>query len=108
MSVFNIVFLVISILLIVSVLLQQRGSGLGEAFGGTGSSYTSRRGAERFLYNLTIILSLLFILMGGINLYQKRVISLPATEQPAAEQLTEDQPTTEESTETAPNEPTTE
>lgn len=57
--------LVVSILLTLSVLLQQRGGGLSSVFGGTGDSglYKSRRGFEAFLYNATIILGMLFAIL---------------------------------------------
>lgn len=53
---------VISILLTLAVLAQQRGSGLSATFGGGGEVYTSKRGAEKVLFNATIILSVLFVL----------------------------------------------
>lgn len=53
--------IVISILLIVSILLQQRGTGLGGAFGGAGSVYRSKRGIEQVLYRATIVLAILFV-----------------------------------------------
>lgn len=53
----------ISILLVAAILLQQRGSSLGGAFGGDNYSatYNKRRGAELFLFRLTIVLALLFV-----------------------------------------------
>lgn len=87
MNTFNIFFLLIALALIVSILLQQRGAGLGEAFGGTGGVYSSRRGAERALYNLTVLLSILFILFGGISVYQRRV-KVPKPNEQALEQAT--------------------
>ena len=49
-----------SILLIIAVLLQGKHSSLSNLFGGDGSFYASRRGAERFLFFFTIILSFIF------------------------------------------------
>lgn len=56
---------VISVLLVVVVLLQNRSGGLGTVFGGTagGEFYRSKRGLEAFLYNATIILSVLFVII---------------------------------------------
>jgi len=93
MNTFNIFFLIIALLLIITILLQQRGAGLGEAFGGTGGVYASRRGAERALYNITIVLSILFILMGGISIYQRRVIT-PQPDNQTLEQTAEEATTT--------------
>lgn len=50
--------------LIASVLMQSRGSGLGSTFGGGDSSvYRSRRGVEARLYQFTIALSVLFVIV---------------------------------------------
>jgi len=51
---------VISILLIVAILLQNRGAGLGSAFGGSGGVYLTKRGLEKKLFIATIILAVLF------------------------------------------------
>ncbi|MFA6305241.1 MAG: preprotein translocase subunit SecG [Candidatus Gracilibacteria bacterium] len=52
---------VLSILLSVAVLTQQRGTGLSSTFGGTGTFYTSKRGAEKVLFNATVVLGILFV-----------------------------------------------
>lgn len=53
---------VLSVLLIVSILLQVRGSGLGNIFGGIGGEfYRSKRGVEKFLYQASIVLGILFV-----------------------------------------------
>ena len=53
--------IVLSLLLATTILLQQRGSGLGDAFGGSGGSvYRSKRGLEKTLHQLTITLATLF------------------------------------------------
>ncbi|MCF7795622.1 preprotein translocase subunit SecG [Patescibacteria group bacterium] len=49
-----------SILLIIAVLLQGKHSSLSNLFGGDGSFYATRRGAERFLFIFTIILAFMF------------------------------------------------
>jgi preprotein translocase subunit SecG len=59
----QIVQIIISVCLIVAILLQAKGSGLGGIFGGSDSGiYKTRRGAERTLFNLTIVLVVLFFL----------------------------------------------
>lgn len=54
--------IVLSVLLIVSVLLQQSSAGVGGIFGGSdGGSFTrTRRGFEKFLFQTTIVLAILF------------------------------------------------
>ncbi|MCP6718358.1 MAG: preprotein translocase subunit SecG [Patescibacteria group bacterium] len=59
---------VVSIFLIISILLQQRSSSLGSAFGGTGEFHGTRRGAEKKLFGVTIILSILFVVLALLNL----------------------------------------
>ena len=56
--------IVLSILLVAAIMLQQRGSSLGGAFGGDNFSATfhKRRGSEQFLFRASIVLALLFVL----------------------------------------------
>ncbi len=61
--------IVISILLIVTILLQQKGSSLGMAFGGDSSVYRTKRGAEKFIFRLTIILAFLFLATATANIF---------------------------------------
>ncbi len=49
-----------AILLVVLVLLQPKGVGLGQVFGGEGNVYRTKRGAEKIVYNATIALAILF------------------------------------------------
>lgn len=62
MMALNIIAVVSSILLIVAVLLQSQGSGLGDAFGGSSNVYRTRRGAERGLFGFTIVLAVILVL----------------------------------------------
>ncbi|OGM57356.1 preprotein translocase subunit SecG, partial [Candidatus Woesebacteria bacterium RIFCSPLOWO2_01_FULL_38_20] len=56
-------------LLVISILLQNRGSGLSAAFGGDFGGYYTKRGFEKFLFYFSIILSILFIILAIINVY---------------------------------------
>ncbi len=57
----NIALIIISVLLILSVIIQSKGAGLGGLTGAdTGSIFTARRGVERTLFWVTIILSVIF------------------------------------------------
>lgn len=62
--------IVLATLLIGAVLLQQTGSGLGGAFGGDNFSagFHTRRGAEKILFNATIVLAVLFALTAFVAL----------------------------------------
>lgn len=51
----------VSALLVVSILLQQQGVGLGAAFGGDGNSFRTKRGLEKGLFYATIVLTVLFL-----------------------------------------------
>ena len=67
-NIFNYIQIVLAILLIISILLQHRGTSLGGAFGGEGNVYRSRRGAEKFLFYGTIVLGFLFVIFAIINI----------------------------------------
>lgn len=64
----SIVQAVISVLLMVSILLQNRGTGLSETFGGgsDNASYQTKRGFDKFLFKATIALSIVFL---GLAIY---------------------------------------
>ncbi len=64
---------VIACLLTASILLQSRGTGLGATFGGEGNVYRTKRGVEKILYRLTIVLAVAFL---GISL---AITILPTT-----------------------------
>ena len=55
------VLIVSAILVIASILLQQKGTGLSGVFGGADVSYLTRRGAEKFLSIFTIIMIAVFV-----------------------------------------------
>lgn len=56
------VTVVSAILMVMAVLLQQRGASLGAGFGGSSELYTSRRGVDKSLFEATIILAVVFVL----------------------------------------------
>ena len=61
--------IIVAIFLVVFILLQQRGTALGSAFGGdSGSFYGARRGIQKQLYWGTIILATLFIVLAIVRL----------------------------------------
>jgi preprotein translocase subunit SecG len=54
--------IIVGIALMISILLQARGTGLSGTFGGDSAVYRSRRGVERRLWQFTIVLTVLFVL----------------------------------------------
>ncbi|MFA6511684.1 MAG: preprotein translocase subunit SecG [Patescibacteria group bacterium] len=64
----SISLIIVSALLVTTILLQQRGSGLGGAFGGDSSAYHTKRGPEKVIYIASIILSVVFMLLGVANI----------------------------------------
>jgi preprotein translocase subunit SecG len=69
---YNLAQLLISIVLIVVILLQSRGTDIGAAFGGGGpsgggSSFRTRRGLEKTLFQLTIVLAIVFLLISALS-----------------------------------------
>lgn len=63
--VFSIIQAVLAILVILTILLQARGTGMGATFGGEGNVYRTKRGVEKRLFQLTVILAILFF---GVSL----------------------------------------
>jgi preprotein translocase subunit SecG len=60
------------ILMVASILLQQRGASLGAGFGSSGELFTTRRGLDKNLFEATIVLAAVFILsiLAGLLLPQ--------------------------------------
>ena len=65
---FSIAQIVLSIALILAILLQVRGGGLGGIFGQANTVFRTKRGVERTLFRLTIVLVVLFIAISIIML----------------------------------------
>lgn len=59
----------VSVSLIIVILLQAKGSGLGTAFGGESSFYRSKRGVEKLFVYLTIILAGLFLILSIAQIF---------------------------------------
>ena len=60
--------IVVSVLLIVFILLQQRGTALGSSFGGEGGFYATRRGIQKKIFWATVVFGTLFIILALLNL----------------------------------------
>lgn len=64
LKVLQIVQMVLAAVLIIAILLQQKGSGIGAGFGGSGGIVSTRRGVDLFLYKATVVLSIIFFGLG--------------------------------------------
>jgi len=65
---FNVIQLVLAIIFTIVVLLQQKGSGLGAAFGGSSNVYSTRRGFDKILHYITIGLAVLIFATSIVRL----------------------------------------
>jgi len=61
-SILQIITIGSSVLMILAILLQQRGASLGAGFGSSGELYTTRRGLDKNLYEASIVLAVIFVL----------------------------------------------
>ena len=50
-----------AVFLVVSILLQQKGQGLSQTFGGSAMEYSTKRGAEKVIFYATIVFAVLFL-----------------------------------------------
>jgi len=64
----NIAQIVLSIALILAILFQVRGGGLGGIFGQADTVYRTKRGVEKTLFQLTIALAVIFVIIAIISL----------------------------------------
>ena len=61
-TILQIIMVASAFLMIVSILLQQRGATLGAGFGASGELYTTRRGVDKNLFEVSIVLAVIFVL----------------------------------------------
>jgi preprotein translocase subunit SecG len=65
--------IIVSVILVLSIVLQQTGAGVGGALGGgDGGFHTTRRGFEKFLFYLSIICAVLFALLAFLSIWIKK------------------------------------
>jgi preprotein translocase subunit SecG len=65
---FSIALIIIAIGLTLSILFQVKGGGLGGIFGQADTVYRTRRGVEKTLFQLTVVLAVLFIIISIVAL----------------------------------------
>ena len=58
----------VSVILIVLIVIQQRGAALGAGFGGGGEIYSTKRGAQKKIYYATIAIVTIFLVLGVLNI----------------------------------------
>ena len=63
--------IVLSVLIIIFILVQGKGAGLGSAWGGGGEMFQTRRGMEKTILWLTMIFIIIFFIVSLINLFAK-------------------------------------
>ncbi|MBI5122767.1 preprotein translocase subunit SecG [Candidatus Roizmanbacteria bacterium] len=63
--------IILSVLIVVFILIQGRGAGLGSAWGGGGEMFQTRRGMEKIILWLTMIFIVIFFVVSLINLFAK-------------------------------------
>lgn len=69
----KIAIVAVSAMLMVAILLQTQGSGLGATFGGDGNVYRTKRGVEKFLFRATILFSVVFFGLALASVIMKKV-----------------------------------
>ena len=67
-QILTILQIIIPVFLMIVILVQQRGTAMGSAFGNEGGFYLSRRGAEKKIFLATIILGALFLIICILNI----------------------------------------
>jgi len=68
MNIFLVGQIVISIILVILIIPQGHGGGLGSAFGGS-TSYHTRRGMEKTIFGMTIVAAVIFTCISIASLF---------------------------------------
>lgn len=63
MNIFSILQIILGLALVGLIIIQSKGTGLGSTFGGDLGFYGTKRGAEKMLFILTIVIAILFFLV---------------------------------------------
>ncbi len=63
----SIIQIVLSLILIVLIIIQSKGTGMGTAFGGDMGFYGTKRGAEKIMFKFTIVIAFLFMVTSLIG-----------------------------------------
>lgn len=68
MNFLQVIQTILAILLLIAILAQNRGAGLGNTWGGSGEFYVTRRGMEKLLFRATVVIAALFIAVSFFGL----------------------------------------
>ncbi len=60
-TIINMITIGSAALMIVMILLQNRGASLGAGFGGSSELHTARRGVDKTMHQITIIMAFVFV-----------------------------------------------
>ena len=60
-NIYNYITVITAALLIILILLQTRGAGLGAGFGSAGEIEIVRRGSEKTLFQMTVVMAVIFV-----------------------------------------------
>ena len=63
----NVIEILVSLLLVILILLQARGAGLGAIFGQDSTMFRTRRGAERVIFQTTIVVAIIFCALAIVS-----------------------------------------
>lgn len=61
--------IVLAVLLTAVIAIQQKGGGIGGAFGGSSNIYSTKRGIDKILFNATIVISIAFFALGIVRFF---------------------------------------
>jgi len=67
-TILNILQIILAVILILIILLQQKGAGLGGVFGGSSNIYSTKRGIDKILHYSTIVISAVFFVLSLLRL----------------------------------------
>lgn len=79
-NILNISEMILAVLLVIAILLQAQGTGLGAVFGGEGNVYRTKRGAEKRIFQATVVLSILFFGVALANVLYEEPLILPVSD----------------------------
>ncbi len=71
MNIFNYITIISMLLMTLLILVQTRGASLGAGLGGAGEINTTRRGSDKTIYQLTIVMAIIFSISLVLGVIQK-------------------------------------